>query len=151
MFNLLGPLTNPAFATHNLVGVSSPALLEPFAQVLHNLGSEGAMVVHGEGVDELVLGHNQVAEIRHGEVKTYTLHPEEVGLRAAPYEAIKGGTPQENAPKRDAVLLNAGAAFYLVGKTSTVREGVALAGEILAQGRALEVLEGLVRFTNAER
>ncbi|ADH62278.1 anthranilate phosphoribosyltransferase [Allomeiothermus silvanus DSM 9946] len=172
VFNLLGPLTNPAFATHNLVGVSSPALLEPFAQVLHNLGSEAAMVVHGEaqlstgtvGVDELVLGRNQVAEIRGGQIRTYTLHPEEVGLEPAPYEAIKGGTPQENAaiarailageekgPKRDAVLMNAGAAFYLVGKTATLREGVALAKEILEEKTALEVLERLVRFSGSPK
>lgn len=172
VFNLLGPLTNPAFATHNLVGVSSPALLEPFAQVLHNLGSEAAMVVHGEaqlstgtvGVDELVLGRNQVAEIRGGQIRTYTLHPEEVGLEPAPYEAIKGGTPQENAaiarailageekgPKRDAVLMNAGAAFYLVGKTATLREGVALAKEILEEKTALEVLEKLVRFSGSPK
>lgn len=172
VFNLLGPLTNPAFATHNLVGVSSPALLEPFAQVLHNLGSEAAMVVHGEaqlstgtvGVDELVLGRNQVAEIRGGQIRTYTLHPEEVGLEPAPYEAIKGGTPQENAaiarailageekgPKRDAVLMNAGAAFYLVGKTATLREGVALAKEILEEKTALEVLERMVRFSGSPK
>lgn len=172
VFNLLGPLTNPAFATHNLVGVSSPALLEPFAQVLHNLGSEAAMVVHGEaqlstgtvGVDELVLGRNQVAEIRGGQIRTSTLHPEEVGLEPAPYEAIKGGTPQENAaiarailageekgPKRDAVLMNAGAAFYLVGKTATLREGVALAKEILEEKTALEVLEKLVRFSGSPK
>lgn len=172
VFNLLGPLTNPAFATHNLVGVSSPALLEPFAQVLHNLGSEAAMVVHGEaqlstgtvGVDELVLGRNQVAEIRGGQIRTYTLHPEEVVLEPAPYEAIKGGTPQENAaiarailageekgPKRDAVLMNAGAAFYLVGKTATLREGVALAKEILEEKTALEVLEKLVRFSGSPK
>jgi len=172
VFNLLGPVTNPAFATHNLVGVSSPALLEPFAQVLHNLGSEAAMVVHGEaqlstgtvGVDELVLGRNQVAEIRGGQIRTYTLHPEEVGLEPAPYEAIKGGTPQENAaiarailageekgPKRDAVLMNAGAAFYLVGKTATLREGVALAKEILEEKTALEVLEKLVRFSGSPK
>ncbi|RYM36808.1 anthranilate phosphoribosyltransferase [Meiothermus sp. PNK-Is4] len=172
VFNLLGPLTNPAFATHNLVGVSSPALLEPFAQVLHNLGSEAAMVVHGEaqlstgtvGVDELVLGRNQVAEIRGGRMRTYTLHPEEVGLEPAPYEAIKGGTPQENAaiarailageekgPKRDAVLMNAGAAFYLVGKTTTLREGVALAKEILEDKTALELLEKLVGFSGSPK
>jgi anthranilate phosphoribosyltransferase len=97
-------------------------------------------------------------------MRTYTLHPEEVGLEPAPYEAIKGGTPQENAatarailsgeeqgPKKGAVLMNAGAAFYLVGKTPTIREGVALAKEILAEKRALEVLEKLVRFTNAGR
>jgi len=160
VFNLLGPLTNPAFATLNLVGVSSPALLQPFAQVLSNLGSQAAMVVHGEGVDELVLGSNQVAELRDGTIRTYTLDSEEVGLKPASHEAIKGGTPQENAetarailsgkdrsPKRDAVALNAGAAFYLAGKTSSVREGVRKANQILDNGASVEVLERLVRFT----
>lgn len=160
VFNLLGPLTNPAFATHNLVGVSSPNLLEPFAQVLQNLGSQAAMVVHGEGVDELVLGNNQIAELRDGSIRTYTLHPEEAGLSPAPYQAIQGGTPQENAetarailggqdksPKRDAVALNAGAAFYLAGKTSSIAEGVELGAEILDSGRGLELLEQLKAFT----
>ncbi len=160
VFNLLGPLTNPAFATLNLVGVSSPALLEAFAQVLHNLGSERAMVVHGEGVDELVLGQNQVVELRDGQIHSYALRPEEVGLSPAPYESIKGGTPQENAqtarailsgqdrtPKRDAVALNAGAAFYLAGKTDSIAQGVVLAGELLDSGAGLEVLERLIRLT----
>lgn len=160
VFNLLGPLTNPAFATLNLVGVSSPALLEPFAQVLHSLGSERALVVHGEGVDELVLGQNRLAELRDGQVKTYTLRPEEVGLSSAPYETIQGGTPQENAqtartilggqdrtPKRDAVALNAGAAFYLAGKAEGIAQGVALAKTVLDSGAAYELLEQLVRFT----
>ncbi len=160
VFNLLGPLTNPAFATLNLVGVSSPALLEPFAQVLHSLGSERALVVHGEGVDELVLGQNRLAELRDGQVKTYTLRPEEVGLSSAPYKTIQGGTPQENAqtarailggqdrtPKRDAVALNAGAAFYLAGKAEGIAQGVALAKTVLDSGAAYELLEQLVRFT----
>lgn len=160
VFNLLGPLTNPAFATLNLVGVSSPALLEPFAQVLHSLGSERALVVHGEGVDELVLGQNRLAELYDGQVKTYTLRPEEVGLSSAPYETIQGGTPQENAqtarailggqdrtPKRDAVALNAGAAFYLAGKAEGIAQGVALAKTVLDSGAAYELLEQLVRFT----
>ncbi len=162
VFNLLGPLTNPAFATLNLVGVSSPALLEPFAQVLHSLGSERALVVHGEGVDELVLGHNQVAELSHGQIQRYTLRPEEVGLPSAPYETIKGGTPQENAetarailsgqdrsPKRHAVALNAGAAFYLAGKAPSIAEGVVLANELLDSGAGLEVLERLIQLTQA--
>jgi len=160
VFNLLGPLTNPAFATLNLVGVSNPALLEPFAQVLHSLGSQRALVVHGEGVDELVLGQNRVAELRDGQIKTYALHPEEVGLSSSPYETIKGGTPQENAetarailsgqdrtPKRDAVALNAGAAFYLAGQTTSIAEGVALAVRALDSGAAYELLEKLVCFT----
>lgn len=160
VFNLLGPLTNPAFATLNLVGVSSPALLEPFAQVLHSLGSQRALVVHGEGVDELVLGQNRVAELRDGQIKSYALHPEEVGLSSSPYETIKGGTPPENAqtarailsgqdrtPKRDAVALNAGAAFYLAGKVVSIAEGVALAKSVLDSGAAYELLEKLVRFT----
>jgi anthranilate phosphoribosyltransferase len=162
VFNLLGPLTNPAFATLNLVGVSSPALLEPFAKVLHSLGSERALVVHGEGVDELVLGQNRVAELRDGQIQFYTLRPEEVGLPSAPYETIKGGTPQENAqtarailggqdktPKRDAVSLNAGAAFYLAGRTGSIADGVMLANQLLDSGAGLEVLERLVRLTQA--
>ncbi len=162
VFNLLGPLTNPAFATLNLVGVSSPALLESFAQVLSNLGSERALVVHGQGVDELVLAENQVVELRDGQTKRYTLHPEEVGLAGAPYETIKGGNAAENAeiarailsgqergPKRDAVALNAGAAFYLAGKTSTIKEGVGLAQELLDGGAGMGVLQRLIAFSQA--
>ncbi|MBF6596025.1 MAG: anthranilate phosphoribosyltransferase [Thermaceae bacterium] len=161
VFNLLGPLTNPAFATLNLVGVSSPALVELFAQVLHNLGSQRALVAHGEGVDELVLGENQIAELKDGQIRTYTLRPQEVGLQAASAEAIEGGTPQENAvtarailsgqergPKRDAVALNAGAAFYLAGKTENVADGVKLAQGLLDEGKGLEVLERLKTFSN---
>lgn len=170
VFNLLGPLTNPAFATLNLVGVSSPALVEPFAQVLHNLGSQRALVAHGMasatgyagnlGVDELVLGHNQIAELRDGQIRSYTLRPEEIGLQAAPAEAIAGGTPQENAvtarailsgqergPKRDAVALNAGAAFYLAGRTASIADGVKLAQGLLDEGKGLEVLERLKALT----
>lgn len=170
VFNLLGPLTNPALATLNLVGVSSPGLVEPFARVLHNLGSERALVVHGqmerggrlEAIDELVLGQNQVAELRGGQVKTYTLTPEMVGLQPAPYEAVGGGTAAQNAlearailagqqqgAKRDAVALNAGAAFYLAGRAESIAEGVQLAQQLLDQGAGLELLERLVRLTQA--
>ncbi|MDX2006982.1 MAG: anthranilate phosphoribosyltransferase [Meiothermus sp.] len=170
VFNLLGPLTNPAFATLNLIGVSSPALVEPFAEVLRDLGSRRALVVHGlmarggrqEAIDELALGRNQIAELEDGQIKTYTLEPEEVGLNSTDYEAIAGGTAQENAevarailsgkeqgPKRDAVLLNAGAGFYLAGKASSIAEGVAMGRELLDAGAGMEVLERLAKFTQA--
>lgn len=164
VFNLLGPLTNPAFAQLNLIGVSSAALLEPFAQVLHSLGSQRAVVVHGtmgnEPIDELVLGDNQIAELNFGQVKTYTLTPEDVGLSRASYQAIEGSNAAENAvvarailsgkahgAVRDAVLLNAGAAFYLAGKTSSIAEGVKMGQTLLDEGAGLEVLERLVKFT----
>lgn len=170
VFNLLGPLTNPAFASLNLVGVSSPALVEPFAQVLRDLGSSRALVVHGqmargeglEAIDELALGENLVAELKDGQIRTYRLRPEEVGLEPAPYAAIGGGTAAENAaetrailsgqqrgPKRDAVALNAGAAFYLAGRVEGVAKGVRLAQQLLDEGAGLAVLERLVRFTQA--
>ncbi|WP_027882706.1 anthranilate phosphoribosyltransferase [Meiothermus rufus] len=166
VFNLLGPLTNPAFATLNLIGVSSPALVPVFAQVLRELGSQRALVAHGrldgEAIDELVLGPNQVAELWEGQIRSYTLHPEAVGLAPAPYEALRGGTPKENAavarailrgqergPRRDAVLLNAGAAFYLAGQVADIAAGVRRAAEVLDGGAAYELLEQLVRFTQA--
>ncbi|MGK0619329.1 anthranilate phosphoribosyltransferase [Meiothermus cerbereus] len=186
VFNLLGPLTNPAFASLNLVGVSSPALVEPFARVLRDLGSSRALVVHGrmvraeglvdarlsgqtadaavhlEAIDELALGENVVAELKNGQIHTYPFRPEEVGLQPAPYQAIGGGSAAENAlearailggqqrgPKRDAVALNAGAAFYLAGRVESVAEGVRLAQQLLDEGAGLEVLERLVRLTQA--
>ncbi len=208
VFNLLGPLTNPAFASLNLVGVSSPALVEPFARVLRDLGSSRALVVHGrmarggnpaaaiqegddpllgqtagaavhleddpllgqtagaavhlEAIDELALGENLVAELRDGQIHTYPFRPQEVGLQPVSYEAIGGGSAAENAqvarailggqergPKRDAVALNAGAAFYLAGRVESVAEGVRLAEQLLDEGAGLAVLERLVRLTHA--
>ena len=168
VFNLLGPLTNPAFATLNLIGVSNPALVEPFARVLQDLGSSRALVVYGqmerggrpEAIDELVLGHNQIAELQDGQIKTYSLTPEQVGLKSSDYESIAGGTAQENAlvarailggkehgAKRDAVLLNAGAAFYLAGKASSIADGVVMGRTVLDSGAGLDVLERLIRLT----
>lgn len=163
VFNLLGPLTNPAFATHNLIGVSGPKLVEPFARVLQSLGSRAAMVVHGTPqVDELVLGENQVAELKNGQIHTYTLKVEAMGLKPAPYSEITGGTAGENAltarailaggergAKRDAVALNAGAGFYLAGKAGSVGEGVERAQHILDGGEGLELLDRLIEFTQA--
>lgn len=154
VFNLLGPLTNPAGATHYLLGVFSPDWLEPMAEALERLGAKG-LLVHGGGADELVLGENQVLEVGKG---AYTLLPEEVGLKRAPLEALRGGSPKENAlllqrllrgeekgPLQQAVALNAGAAFYLVGRSPSIQEGVRLALEILEAGAAFEVLERFIR------
>ncbi len=154
VFNLLGPLTNPAGATHYLLGVFSPTWLQPMAEALRRLGGKG-LVVHGEGADELVLGENQVLEVEGG---LSTLLPEAVGLEPAPLAALKGGGAEENAlllrsllkgekkgPVQAAVALNAGAAFYVAGRTPSIREGVRLALEILEAGSAYEVLERLIR------
>src|SRR6185369_5381003 len=127
IFNVLGPLTNPAGATHQLTGIYDGALTEPIAHVLKNLGTKRAMVVHGlEGMDELSLcGPTRVAELSDGRVKTYTFNPEEVGFKPCKLEQLLGGEPQQCAailrsvlagdkgPRRDIVLLNSGAALYV--------------------------------------
>lgn len=158
VFNLLGPLTNPAGADAYVLGVFSPEWLSPMAEALERLGARG-LVVHGEGADELALGENQVVEVGKG---AYTLTPEEVGLGRAPLEALKGGGPEENAalarrllkgeekgPLADAVALAAGAGFYAAGKTPSLKEGVALAREVLASGEAYLLLERYVAFLRA--
>ena len=158
VFNLLGPLTNPAGADAYVLGVYSPEWLSPMAEALERLGARG-LVVHGEGADELVLGENRVVEVGKG---AYTLTPEAVGLKRAPLEALKGGGPEENAalarrllkgeekgPLADAVALAAGAGFYAAGKTPSLKEGVALAREVLASGEAYLLLERYVAFLRA--
>lgn len=160
IFNSLGPLTNPAGANRQLMGVYAPALTEPLARVLAGLGLERAMVVHGGGLDELsVSGENRVSELRDGAVTTYALHPDEVGLAVSPLEEVSGGSPEENAAtiravlageggaRRDIVALNAGAGLYLAERAGSIAEGVAQAGEILASGRALATLEAFVAFS----
>ena len=158
VFNLLGPLTNPAGADAYVLGVFSPEWRAPMAEALERLGARG-LVVHGEGADELVLGENRVVEVGKG---AYALTPEEVGLKRAPLEALKGGGPEENAalarrllkgeekgPLADAVALAAGAGFYAAGKTPSLKEGVALAREVLASGEAYLLLERYVAFLRA--
>ncbi len=164
VFNLLGPLTNPAGATHFLLGVFASEWLEPMARALGDLGARRALVVHGEGTDELVLGSNRVTELREGRVRSYTLTPEAVGLEPAPLQALAGGSAEENAritrrilggeeagPRADVVALNAGAALYVAGRAKSVAEGVGQAREILRSGAALEVLERLVAFSQRVR
>jgi len=159
IFNLLGPLTNPAGAKRQVVGVFAERWVAPLAQVLGVLGSERAWVVHGGGLDEMsTTGETSVAEYREGQVRLFTVTPEAVGLKRAALADLTGGTPAENAeamrrllqgetgPYRDIVLLNAAAAF-LVGETvETLREGVELASRVIDDGRAQAALDKLVEI-----
>lgn len=161
LFNLLGPLTNPAGVRRQVIGVYAPEWVEPLAHVLLELGAERALIVHGDGgLDELSLsGPSQVAELRDGAVRIYTLSPEELGLRPAPRGALAGGDAAHNAailrdifsgatgPQADAVALGAGAALYTAGRAESVREGVSQAQAALRDGRARWTLDRLVEHT----
>ncbi|MDV2481012.1 anthranilate phosphoribosyltransferase [Methanoculleus sp. Wushi-C6] len=160
VFNLLGPLANPAGAGAHLLGVYDPRLTAPVARVLADLGAKRAMVVHGAGLDEIATaGPTTVAELRGGEVVTYTLDCTEYGIPHSPLAAIRGGGPAENAatllsvlsgdegPARDIVLLNAGAAIYLGGKAGGIAGGIARAEASIDSGAALERLRRLVEAT----
>ncbi len=162
VFNVLGPLTNPAGARRQLIGVYSGSLTEKLAQVLKALGSERALVVHGsDGLDELTLtGPSQVAELKEGQVSTYEVHPEQFGLTTAPAAALKGGDAQRNAqilgavlkgeegPPRDIVLLNAAAAILAGGLAADLNEGLAQARASIASGKAAQALESLRQVSN---
>ncbi|MBK9369240.1 MAG: anthranilate phosphoribosyltransferase [Deltaproteobacteria bacterium] len=161
LFNLLGPLTNPAGVRRQVLGVYDPEWVEPLAHVLLELGAERALVVHGDGgLDELSLsGPSRVAELRDGVVRIYTLSPEELGLQRAPIGALAGGDAAHNAgilrsvfdgkkgPQADGVALSAGAALYVAGVAESVREGVALAQAALKDGRGRWTLDRLVEHT----
>ena len=161
VFNLLGPLTNPAGARFQVVGVPSIELVELMAATLAQLGTEHAFVVHGAGgLDEISLaGETVVAEIKDGQVKRCTLTPEDFGVVRAPLEAVAGGTPQENAaairrvlegevgPRRDIVMINAAAALVVTGLAPDFRAGAELAGDAVHCGAAQEKLETLVTYT----
>ena len=162
IFNVLGPLTNPAGTQAQVIGVYAPALTQPLANVLKNLGSQRAFIVHGgDGLDEITTTTTtQVSELADGAVNTYTLDPTELGIPTAQPSDLKGGTPEENAemtlgvlrgekgPKRDIVLLNAAAAIVAGGKANDVTAGLATAAESIDSGRALEKLEGLKAKSN---
>jgi anthranilate phosphoribosyltransferase len=163
IFNILGPLTNPAMASYQLIGIYSGELVATIANVLKNLGSARAMVVHGlEGLDEISLcGPTKVAELRDGQVKEYVLEPEQVGLKRCKLEELHGGSAEQSAlivkailagekgPARDVVLLNSGAALYVSGKAASVQDGIALAAASIDSGKARQKLEQLVELTNA--
>ncbi|MFC7234341.1 anthranilate phosphoribosyltransferase [Halosegnis marinus] len=157
IFNVLGPLTNPAGADAQVVGVYDPDLVPVLARALDRMGLDRALVVHGAGMDEIAL-HDEtvVAELRDGTVEEYTITPEDLGLDSAPVEAIAGGTPEENAadlraivtgdlagPKRDVILANAGAAVYVAGEADTLREGVERARDAIESGGAAATFEAL--------
>ena len=161
VFNILGPLTNPAGAKLMVLGVANITLLDKMALVLQNLGCRHAMVVHGEdGLDEItVTGKTMVREIRDNHIESYTIDPEALGLSLAEGDSLKGGTASENAdlirkilagnkcPQRDAVLMNASAALLVAGKAETLRNGVSLAEELLDNGQALNKLEQFIEFS----
>lgn len=163
VFNLLGPLTNPAMATHQLLGLYSGELVGLVAHVLKNLGSVRALAVHGlEGLDEISLcGPTKVAELRDGAVKEYTIEPEQFGLKRCPLSELNGGSAEQSAgivrsvldgakgPKRDVILLNSGAALYVAGRADTIKDGMAVAAESIDSGKARQKLDRLVELTNA--
>jgi anthranilate phosphoribosyltransferase len=164
VFNLLGPLLNPAGADARLCGVYSPGLVQKFARTFLSLGTDRAMVVHGEGLDEItVSGVTRVAELRHGEIREYTVVPEELGIRRSPLSALAGSSPSENArliraifsgmegPARDVVIMNAGAAIYLGAKAGSLAGGISLAERAIDSGAAGEKLEELVNATGESR
>ncbi|MBY6047742.1 anthranilate phosphoribosyltransferase [Vannielia litorea] len=164
VFNILGPLTNPAGVKRQLTGAFSPAWLKPMAEVLRDLGSASAWIVHGgDGTDELsIAAASKVAALDDGEITEFEVHPEEFGLPQHPFEAILGGTPAENAAAfralldgeksayRDAVLLNAAAALMIAGKVATKADGVAAAAESIDSGKALDKVQTLARITSAK-
>jgi anthranilate phosphoribosyltransferase len=164
VFNILGPLTNPAGATRQILGVFDARLTYTMARVLQSLGTQSALVVHGaDGLDELsTTGPNRVTELRCGRIRTYTFDPLDLGLPRSRLEDLQGGDAAINAamtrailqgergPRRDIVLLNAAAALMTSGQARTMREGLALAACSIDSGRALDVLNRLIAFTNRE-
>jgi len=163
IFNLLGPLTNPAGAKRQVMGVFADRWVAPLAEVLGALGAERAWVVHGAGLDEMTTtGETSVAEYRDGKVRLFTVTPDAVGLPRAALADLTGGAPAENAralramlegekgPYRDIVLLNTAAAFLVANRVETLREGVELAGAVIDDGRALAALDLMAAITRGE-
>jgi anthranilate phosphoribosyltransferase len=162
VFNILGPLTNPAGAACQVLGVADPSLAETMALVLARLGSRRALVVHGDGLDEMsISGPTLVCELVEGCVRQYTVTPQEVGLAPSEAASVAGGTPDENAaalrevlagrpgPRRDIVLLNAAAGLVALERAAALAEGVALAAEAIDSGAARERLERFVAVSNS--
>jgi anthranilate phosphoribosyltransferase len=163
IFNILGPLTNPAGVKRQLTGAFSASLIRPMAETLLTLGTEKAWLVHGaDGTDEIsICGATSVSAVEDGTVRDFAVHPEDAGLSPHPFEAILGGTPSENAAAfralldgapgayRDAVLLNAAAALVVADRAATLAEGVAMAREAIDSGAARAKVQALARLTNA--
>lgn len=162
IFNILGPLANPAGADMEVMGVYEEALVEPLAHVLANLGVQNAMVVYGkDGLDEISMSApTAVCEVKNGKFRSYTIEPEQFGFEKCRKEELAGGLPAENAQitrailsgekgaKRNAVVLNSGAALYVAGRAESLEEGVKLAEEIIDSGKAMEQLEAFIKISN---
>ena len=164
VFNILGPLTNPSCPKHHLLGVYDNILLEPVAEVLMKLGSKNGMVVFGtDKLDEISLSApTDICEYKDGWMKNYTITPEQFGFERCTKDDLLGGTPEENADitrgilagdikghKRNAVLLNAGAAIYIGGKAGSMEEGIKLAGELIDSGKAIAAMEAFISGSNS--
>lgn len=163
IFNIIGPLANPAFANVQLLGVYSENLVKPITEVLKNLGTKRAFVVYGkDALDEIsITGETVVGELNNGEIKVYTITPEQFGIKRAKLEDLKGGDAEQNAKiildilsgkdktaKRDVVVLNSAFALVAAGRATTVEEGIALANESIDKGYAMNKLELLKKYTN---
>lgn len=164
VFNILGPLTNPATPNMQFLGVYDESLVEPLARVLTSLGVKRGMVVYGtDKLDEISASSpTLICEFKDGEYQTYTITPEEFGMKTCEKDDLLGGTPAENAeitrailkgedkgPRRNAVLLNAGAALYIGDRTESFADGIRLAGELIDSGKALETLEAFIKESNS--
>ncbi len=165
VFNVLGPLTNPAEAPYELMGVFDEKLVEPLAEVLGLLGVKHAMVVHGNGLDEITLeAETKVAEVKDKHITSYKIKPTDFGMKLASLQEIKGGTPEENkeiilrilkgqdkGPKRDVVVLNAAAAIFVAGKAGSLKEAVKIAQDSIDSGKALAKLNQLADWTSRNK
>lgn len=163
IFNILGPLTNPAGAKRQILGVFADRLTDPLAQVLGNLGAEDVMVVHGEdGLDEITISDGtKVSRFRDGKIDNFFLTPEDFGLKRSDVKELLGGDKDENAkillqilkgekgPKRDIVLINSAAALAVAGRIEDFKEGVMIASEAIDSGRAMRKLEDIIKVTNS--
>lgn len=163
IFNMLGPLTNPARANGQVLGVYNENLTELMAESMKKLKTEHVLVVHGiDGMDEItVTDKTKVSELKDGKIRSYYIEPEDFGIKKSDKEKLKGGTPKENAEiikgifkceiegaKKDILLLNSGAALYVGKKVSSIKEGIEMAREIIESGRALSKLNELIEITN---
>ncbi len=162
IFNMLGPLINPAHPSHQLTGVYDPKLCEIFAHTLQTLGCESALIVHGSGLDEIALhGPTNAALLQRGKIKSFTITPEDAGCKSYPIEALLGGGPEENAAwlkkllqgkadaaHNEAVAINAGALLWICGKSADIKSGADLARHTIASGKAYERLMKFAEMSN---
>ena len=162
VFNILGPLSNPAGANMEVMGVYDELLVTPLAHVMANLGVQKGMVVYGKDcIDEISMSaETTVCEIKSGQFINYTIKPEDFGMKRCHKKELEGGSPEQNAmitkkilngqkgAKRDAVVLNAGAGIYVAGKTNSLSEGIALAQQLIDNGKAKAQLEAFIKHYN---